>query len=122
MIPGLALAAVVLSVVSENESEREKDWTEQFDAIDRLRKEFGIPTLTAKERMGLLLGKWPNPDLYYLDVCEYPRRKDRFQLHLYWGGKKKVLPLKNQERSIEVCEEAIALARSLYISWGPDPA
>jgi hypothetical protein len=120
VLPTLCLS---LAIASDTEVESEQAWAERFEAIDRNRAELEIPPLMAKERMGLLLGKWPNPDFYYIDVHEFPRRQDRFRMALYRHGKKeRDLPLKNQEHGFEAGQEAIALAKSLYISWGPDPA
>jgi hypothetical protein len=54
---GLVLPVLLLAAASDFEGSSEEDWTERFAWVNEERKKIGIPLLTAKERMLILIGQ-----------------------------------------------------------------
>jgi hypothetical protein len=52
----LIFPALLLAAASDSEGGNEEAWTEQFRVADEKRKKIGIPLLTSKEKMRILLG------------------------------------------------------------------
>jgi len=129
MLSVLALASLALASASEGESPDEKAWIERFEAIDRRRAEFGIPPLSPRERMAMMLGKGPVSSLYYIDVLEDEDRERCYRIMLYrWVEKKKGRADWVEEKELPCVvfadyigsnDEAYLLAKSLYLPMNP---
>ena len=52
----LAILSLVLAVASDSEGSNEEAWAERFKRVDEERKTWGVPPMTAKERMAAMLG------------------------------------------------------------------
>jgi hypothetical protein len=72
----LAILSLVLAAASDVERGEEEAWADRFEEADRLRKKYGIPSLTPKERMTILLGQ-PFFTGYAVQSTGYCKNSDR---------------------------------------------
>jgi len=63
MFEGLSLITLALSALSEGEGSGEESWVQRFEEVNALRSKYGIPVLTARERMEVMLGEPPSSHL-----------------------------------------------------------
>ena len=74
MIGPFLLSTLIFALASDGRSDdettSEQAWIERFEEVDQLRKKYGIPPLSAQERMALLLGR-PNHSGYAIQGEAY---------------------------------------------------
>jgi len=92
MISTLAFTVLGLAAASEPEMSDEKAWEKRFQDTDRLRKTWGVPPLTARERFAMILGQSAPRDTHVIQVvhvidqigwCPEPRYPERYDI-LIW--------------------------------------
>ena len=93
---GILVPVLAWAVASDSEGSSEEDWVERFAEIDRARTQDGVPRLTARERMGMLLGK-PDPNSEFvvgvvwdhgipaMALCLYRRVEAQFPTATRWA-------------------------------------
>jgi hypothetical protein len=91
----ILLPILLLAVASDSEDGNEETWVERFDQIDADRNHYGVPLLSARERMSMILGKPdPNPDwivgvvwdygIHAMALCLYRLVNEEFPTAVRW--------------------------------------
>jgi hypothetical protein len=72
----LELAMLGLAVASDSESDgNEQEWTRRFEEVDKLRVQYGVPPLTAQDRIRWMIGQQPSKE--YVLVWRFDRFHER---------------------------------------------
>jgi hypothetical protein len=70
MWTAFSLVILALAARSDREIPDEEAWIQRFEAIDRLREKYGVPSLTAAERIRVVIGEPPLDHRYGLYLQE----------------------------------------------------